>query len=695
MRYLSTLLVAYFCSVTFLSAQYWEQTNGPSGGTIADIVTVESRVWAGGSGGLFYSDDLGNIWHYSPIIPKDRFVRAVCTRNGILYVLSALPIVDSYDAIPLLHISSDNGNTWIERDISNSEVDPQYGFFCDMYFFRDQLIVADGDVFARSTDEGLTWHQIVFPEFANSDYMQGTKTHLLLTNYEYPDTLYFSEDIEDPWQVIELGFIDSAFHTSIRALDKVIFLTAYYSGSAPDKNWYSKDNGASWQPLAIGGGNSAFFIQGQQDTIFAIDEDQLWVSTDTCASWQLFSNVDPKSFIWTFANNQIVGITEGGRGISKFDRLNNVWKDCNNGVNNRNIAFLSSNDTVLIASSNNKYYSSSNSGEGWSVSTGTFSVPSSSFYTKGDSIFYVSNGKLMFSIDDGSTFLVFSSLNGTPKNTVFIGNLAIAIYISDIIVISLESAIDFTIPTLGTAFRDNQICVSGSTLFYYDDDDATVWTAPLIENAIWTQVFDPNHNAGVPSCALLVANDFVYYFFENQIYITGNGGLTWFDIYSGGLPEDYGSFYDPVKLIKEGNELWLLLDRVGIYRSQDDGVNWTEMNNGLDNLPRRVTDLIKHNGVMYLSTSTAGVWKYNPGSSVQQPNEIEKVILMPNPTSGLVTLPHQPDQVVVTDQLGKIVYTNKRPTSQVLHLTGLSDGLYYVQYAYDGKKFVGKVVIKH
>jgi photosystem II stability/assembly factor-like uncharacterized protein len=185
---------------------------------------------------------------------------------------------------------------------------------------------------------------------------------------------------------------------------------------------------------------------------------------------------------------------------------------------------------------------------------------------------------------------------------------------------------------------------------------------------------------------------------SGHVYRSTNNGLNWTDI-STGLPDI------PVNdIVKDvyGN-LYLGTD-IGVLASPDEGTTWSVLG---ENLPSVVvTDMHIHEASEYLYVATYGrsSYKMNIENNVLAINDnifTEGIKMYPNPATSQVTIsfPKITSAVSVNlfDPLGRQVYSrkyNENNTSISFSVESLPKGVYYVTLSSENYKTTKKLIIK-
>lgn len=104
----------------------------------------------------------------------------------------------------------------------------------------------------------------------------------------------------------------------------------------------------------------------------------------------------------------------------------------------------------------------------------------------------------------------------------------------------------------------------------------------------WTKISDLNITNNIRSMAIAPSNTQVLYITDNRnIWKTINGGISW-NLITGDLPVDFGSLTSIAVKNDDSNTVWVTFggyNEYGVYQSVDGGTTWTDISNGLPNIP--------------------------------------------------------------------------------------------------------------
>ncbi|HSW55156.1 MAG TPA: hypothetical protein VLH59_08705, partial [Ignavibacteriaceae bacterium] len=256
-----------------ISAQnFWQQTNGPYGGTVLTINTTSNNILLSGtSNGVFCSEDLGQNWYmcfenlkyktisslemfnndFFLILDYDALVRNSNSQLDTLY----FNIEDRPNVITIkndgkiflgtdfnIYLSSDQGKNWVSIEDSMLQVN----FSKNIIIKNDSIIFyAAGNDISRSLDDGQTW-TLLNQSFRNAPI---STLHLDTDGYLYAATdnnkIFKSTDDGNTWENIDNNY----FYVQMTSLTKES--NNIYLGT--NQGIYkTTNNGITWLPFSNG-----------------------------------------------------------------------------------------------------------------------------------------------------------------------------------------------------------------------------------------------------------------------------------------------------------------------------------------------------------------------------------------------------------------------------------------------------------
>ncbi len=418
------------CIAVMVNAQnFWQQTNGPFGGsfyniaispnnsvythslnfvyklnngsnywntvledvgTNALIVNQLGTICVGTGGGEIYSStDNGNSWNNN-YISLDAIKSFTIDQIGNIYAITELSIA----------ISSNNGASWCSAP---------FGYINSGYLnsliLRDDgkyFIGTDYDGIFRSTDSGVTWQQM-------NNGLTSTWVKSLSMNHEgilflvtYDGLFYKSTNYGSNWIqiIVNSGVIQASVnhlgHTFISTYDEGVFCSTdngnnwvgigllgkrinsfafnqngcIYVGTKDEGIYLSQDNGINWIPYNDGLNETIFtFSLNQSDDILAGTRSGLYISSDFGENWiSKWRSHTVTSMVHSTAinSNGHIFLGTGGVGIYRSTDNGNNWTQINTGLTAGIVRSLALNSNGhVFAGTNNGVYRSTDNGNNW------------------------------------------------------------------------------------------------------------------------------------------------------------------------------------------------------------------------------------------------------------------------------------------------------------------------------------------
>jgi len=324
---------------------------------------------------------------------------------------------------------------------------------------------------------------------------------------------------------------------------------AAFAGSDAKGVYRSFDHGVNWQAANSGIENS---------DVLSFTEDEYYLYAGTLGAG-VYRSADIGS-TWTAVNSGIDQLavssmaTGGGyvfagtigTGVYRSSDQGMTWEAANGGT--LDFSYIISMCYVgnrLIAEGDNYIYYSLDNGTSWNLDQGAQFYPISNFFVTNDTVYASAYGGVFYSYDGGSTWSDFISIS-----SVFNHNI------------------------LGFAKSNDTLFIGFADGMYFSSDHAQTWTQ-------------------IPQTGLRFGNRFSHCFIrsgsrylvgmdELGIYSSSDVGATWIQAIKGITP---ASTIDNC-MINVGGTIWTGTHTNGIFRTEDNGINWTKIGttNDLDSL---------------------------------------------------------------------------------------------------------------
>jgi photosystem II stability/assembly factor-like uncharacterized protein len=513
----------------------WEKLD-VYGGDVNDLVVhPNGDLFVATFSGVYRSTDNGEIWEETNTqLPTSTAISLAVNSSGTVFL----------GKIDGLYKSNDIGNSWVQvsPNVSSS---------------IEALMVADGDVlFAgsgssqgnlfRSTDEGSSWTNVSVPVQNLVWELFNPAPGVILAGTAFSG-IYLSTDNGDHWNSTTLttGIMGQFVTNSSGEL----FVGTYgFPGEHVTGIYHSTDGGAAWVKLQneIAELRIPALAINSNDVLFAadLDEGDVYRSTDNGASWQVTnSGLDTDFGIRCLRVNSNDEIFTGcvGNGVYRSVDGGDSWSAVKEGLTGFRIDGIAVSQTgnIFVTAFPGGIFRSTNHGSTWEKINSGMPDPACSCVAV-NSIGELFAGTLtgMYrSFDNGNTWTEINE--GLP-----IG--------------SFVNAIDL--------FSDNKSVYIGTSNsgVYYSGDNGDDWIA---FNSGLSDLFVPS----------LTSNANGDLFAGTQVrgaFRRAPQDTSWTQI-NNGLPMPVPPPIQSMVIHPQSQQIFAAVLGFGVYRSQDNGDNWT------------------------------------------------------------------------------------------------------------------------
>ena len=592
------------------SQNFWEQTNGPVGGSVYSLISAENGyVFAGTSSGLFYSEDYGNTWNLSNL-KKSADVLAIGLEGEIF--------ADAYG----LH-RSNNGINFTQ---------------ILAYPVTAVAVKSNGDIFAGG---------------------------FISDNPGYFTLVYRSTDNGENWESVgtfETGLSISSVAAIIIAPNEDIFVGGWHDPFSDSGGIYrSKDNGNTWTKSGLDSMSVWSLILNSQGDFFAGTEDGVFYSKDKGDTWQQLNGLDSiKVTSLVINSNDELYAGTYRQGIFRFSENN--WQQIASGStiswdvvitfnSNNELLAGSSKEGVFRFTNNNQNFIQSNSGLIISEIEDLVSN------NKGDIFAVIENRGIFKSSDKGNSW------EQTSLNNKLILTLAVNLHghifaggqgysgfwrSTDNGVNWTKLGLDSTIIRTIAVMPNNAIFVGTYDGIFRSEDNGESWEqagfndggvirslAINSRNEIFAVVFsheprgiyrsnDFGKNWTETGLIDIEANTiavnskdhlFVGTAYDGGIYYSTDNGVTW---QQSGL--NSSDFVINSIVFNERDEIFAGSAFGGVHRSYDNGKSWSQLNEGLIEPMVKVL-ILTEDGFLFAGTYGNGVFKSSNAVTFVRQNE--------------------------------------------------------------------------
>lgn len=383
--------------------------------------------------------------------------------------------------------------------------------------------------------------------------------------------VYRSTNNGDSWTFSSAGL------TNMRITSLVVSNEKLFAGTSGSGVFYSTDNGTHWNANNKGlEFENVTSIAVFGTNIFVASQNGIFRSTDNGDNWVA---VRSNTYINTLivAGNYIFAGTNG-YGLLRSTNNGNSWdiKLYNNNSSLGNVDILERLETNLFAKLNNKLFRSTDSGNSWNNIND--SLPITAVVTSGKNLFATKDyGEILRSTDNGATWTVVSN---------------------DLYLKILKTI---------TVFNNNLFIGTENYGVYRSTNNGGNWSAV-------------NYGlANINSSNFIISKANLFVGTEHQgVFRSTNNGSNWIETNNSDFPKGYNSLNRwsgviPVNCLaaSEGN-LFAATGGSGVYRSTNNGDNWTAVNNGLASYINVLlvsgTSIYAGGGGVYHSTNNGEQW---------------------------------------------------------------------------------------
>jgi photosystem II stability/assembly factor-like uncharacterized protein len=635
--------------ISYAQPLTWQQTNGPEGGRITDVLVHSTGIYIATRGnGTYRSTDNCSTWQQ---LSENRWARSIdIAPNGTLF-----------ESGWGLKRSLDSGQTWTycypNKDIADVDFNASGEIFA----------ASDSGVY-KSSDNGNTWAQVLVAGYTLRIKVDAAGTILAANNWG----LYRSADNGATWTSHIGNTISSIAQNPV---NNDLYATAINTGSGI---YRSTDGGLTWSLLLTALGVNDISVNSSGEIFYGTSG--VFRSTDNGASFQLLS---PASSGWYAGTVSRIGFAQNGNilagtigsGIYGSTDNGSTWITFNNGLLNAKINYLMadpSGNIYACSHYDNGVYKSADEGQTWNLFFTTSYEPRAVIMDPGGN-FYVGTytGGVFRSADNGNTWtqanngLTFSnhglwviSMTAHPNGSIFAGCGG-----GGGIFRSTDGGNSWTqvlpgsdVPAIAVSPSGDIYACYNSRKIYRSSDGGTTWTLLTTLNTFLSQdILDFKFNQ---SGHIFAAT------FGKGVYRSVDNGATWFQLSMGISYDQYttGLAIDNSGIIYASHAGQAMFGTHGIYASSDNGNTWVLADSGLT--VYNVNKLLcLPNDHLFAATDEASVWRSNGGSvpvGAQELPEYGSLNAYPNPFETFTNIGFSADaegeaKVMVYSATGQLV----------------------------------------
>ncbi|MDO8366204.1 MAG: hypothetical protein Q7T20_05350 [Saprospiraceae bacterium] len=655
LRLLLPLSLVFFSSM-LLQAQ-WAKTNGLPGGEVGNFLHYGDTILADAGTDLYFSANHGQTW--SPISTATEVSLYESDADGHNILAREYDPANAYRLVR----SDDFGQTW------HPVLSVDTLLFYESFLAFGYVYGADYQGIYRTNNDGATWEYTTTRPI-NDIQFDGQR----ITGSSWPYILQSSDE----------GF---TWDTLLQVSGNVIDLLQHenhlfaFMQNAQQGCYASSDYGQSWQHYTGTAFNQFTEFFWHNGSIFGLHGNDIVQSPNLGQTWiNVPFPVDNQYYALT-------GISTGNAiliGGLNFDESNDILRSTDGGDSWFPADFgilaasgkLRSIGSKLFAAGISGIFQLDGDGINWTKQNLVFTPPQygyggfSDYIQSGDNLLFCKGGTPQVSLDGGLSWYESFVPTQFSSPDIFaleaLGDKVLgfsesfdfnAYFISEnngltfMTIESLYAQYQAQILTLdvdqGKVFAltyDNQI--------FRSDDGCSNWTLQV--GSIPT---DSLGQWGILDARLMVRGNVMLIMpdsYQKRMLFSKDAGQTWtfINLATAGLP----FVYAPLDLLQVGNNLVAATEN-GIFRSQNDGTDWFDWNNGISLY--NITNLEVHDGYLWAGTRGSGIWKRSLDELGMKPIA-GKVYFDEN--GNAQQDPNEPNlSNVVVQSLSTQAYTNSRP----------------------------------
>jgi len=675
-KFTLAFFILLICASLTSAQNFWQKTNGPYGGNITSIaISPNGNVFAGTYNGVYRSTDNGSNWTLvNNGLPSSLYCRVtslVINSSGQIFA----GIIDQAEyGNNGVYRSTDNGNNWanisqgFKEKIGTLVVNSSGHIFAGVY----ELPGRSFSGVLRSTDNGNNWTTI-YPaySFAAKSLAISSNGYVFVSRAPYgssENSIYrLTEDgknitdIRFTKQTVNSLAIDSngyvfagADSTGVfRSMDNgnnwtpiglnnitvnavTISSSGYLFAGTNNGVYRSTDNGNNWTPIGSIPSKVNVLAISSSGYLFAGTESSIFRSTENGNNWVQINNGLTNNYIRSLAINTLGEIFSGTKygGIYRSTDNGNDWLQINNGLTTSNVNALTiSSSGTVFAGTNNGVFRSIDYGNNWvQINNGlTNSYVNALAISSSGSVFAGTSKGVFRSTDNGNNWTQIN--NGLTYDEY--------LDIPPDVHILIRSHYDLS--TYSLSINIGGDIIAGTQYgIYLSTDNGNNW--------IGKNTGVNRHSVSSLATGL---GDYMIAGTANiddfgLIFVSWDKGYNWSFKKSFPGIATYGGITNSIALATnaEGHIFAGTFGNIGqstltisysicMYRSTDNGENWTEFNNGLPLYP--VKSIVTNpSGFVFAGTDGDGLYRsINSTTAIDNDNAIPKEFSLsqnyPNP----------------------------------------------------------------
>ncbi len=684
-----------------LSYSQWQQSGGPEGAFVSDIVNLKGNLYSKAGSQVFYkSTDRGDNWE------KLSFSGIPLTENkDISMVASSNYLIVLHDST--VYYSQDAGSTWSTR--SNGITTPYWG---------GTLIESNGNLYLssfnsldayESTDEGANWELLGRGGLGASDYFSDGIYNFgnNLVAPEHGSGAYYSTDGGDNWS------LSSGLPTSIENMVEVD--GKLYTCSVNNGIYESDDDGATWTKIISL--SSSYSLFEEQNNLF------VRTNTDSTYLVDLSTNsATPYTNMGAFPNDiesdgSSTWFGVSNRGFHRSANSGTVWTMANKGLGYTTPVAFGHIDSTFFCIAGGGLWKSTTLGTRW-VPTTVINDYFTDMLVVGYDIYACSENSIKVTSDQGASWTNVGA--NYPDD---ITKPSLGTHDGDLYMFAQQGSnsglyrlVNFTgnwAKVSNAPDGDGAFDVIGDTIYVakkYSTDGGSSWNSISgiegqgvtykIVKAKGTSYMGTNPDGQEPA-------------------YKSSDGVSFSD-YTSGLPSKCAGLWPHV--VKEDTVFAIIRDdgtnatrKRSVYYTTNSSGTWSEFVEGLPTDAQGYSmHLTPYSLLLGVDDEEAGVYRYDFETLPEIPDTADQIEyppltnqqtisesknnlikIYPNPASDVVTIQskYSVDKVTIVNQQGMTLIKRNGESIQSIDVSNLSQGIYFIRIEQDGQIRTKKIII--
>ncbi len=379
MKNLRNIMLGIYLLITALgeglAQEFWKQTNGPYGGYVGSLFTMDNNiVLAGTRNGIFRSEDGGMTWSLGLprnsccFVPPDSFATPLffLLPNDLLLEQTSYVVDFSMDSRgdiyaatfdDWLYKSTDKGKTWTEIFFDLGSINEEWNTTAITVNHNNQVFLGTQGGIVRSNDYGLTWQviQTGLPDSAivkalavdnNNQIWAGLGSGKILRSASLE---YFNLSIKENFRQKPKRFLQDPI-----SLDQEIVNFESLNGFSPSYGLYKlPPSGDGWQMVISGeitGAIKSLIINNTGTIYFGTEKKQLFRYRENPFSLSRISLPNLEIAVPALASNSLghVFVSFYGYGLARSTNDGISWESIHSNEAAYYISALSVNNSNHI-----------------------------------------------------------------------------------------------------------------------------------------------------------------------------------------------------------------------------------------------------------------------------------------------------------------------------------------------------------